>query len=115
MSGGWRRWLSGNNAERKAEFNNNLFRDLVEKSLVGIYIIQNGRFPYVNPRLAEIFGYTSDEIIKNCTVDDLTWPADRTLVTENIRRRLAAEVNEIHYAFRGCRKDGSQIQVEVRG
>ena len=38
------------------------FRSLVEQALVGIYIIQDNRFPYVNPRAAEIFGYTPEEI-----------------------------------------------------
>ncbi|MEO7767807.1 MAG: PAS domain S-box protein, partial [Ferruginibacter sp.] len=39
------------------------FRNLVEKSMVGVYIIQKGKFAYVNPRLAEIFGYTQEELI----------------------------------------------------
>ena len=36
------------------------FKTLVEQSLVGFYIIHNGKFAYVNPQLAEIFGYTQD-------------------------------------------------------
>ena len=40
------------------------FRGLVEQSLVGIYILRDGKFLYVNPKLAEIFGYDSpDEIV----------------------------------------------------
>lgn len=111
----WRRWLSDKIAKENAGFNDLLFRDLVEKSLVGIYVIQDGRFPYVNPRLAEIFGYSAEEVINGCTVNDLVWPEDREVVSENVRRRVAAEVKEIEYDFRGCRKDGSQIQVGVRG
>jgi PAS domain S-box-containing protein len=30
---------------------------------VGIYILRNGQFLYVNPKLAEIFGYASPEEI----------------------------------------------------
>ena len=33
------------------------FRTISERSLVGIYIIQDGKFAYVNPKFAEIFGY----------------------------------------------------------
>ncbi len=35
-----------------------LFRDLAEKSLVGIYLIQDELFRYTNERMGEIFGYS---------------------------------------------------------
>ncbi len=56
------------------------FRKLVEKSLVGVYIIQEGVFRYVNPRLARIFGYTVDELINKKGPADLTHPDDRKVV-----------------------------------
>lgn len=92
------------------------YRNLVEHSLVGVYLIQDGRFPYCNPRMAEIFGYGSrEELVRECTVTDLVWPPDRDLVLGNIRRRLEKEVETIHYGFRGRRKDSSMIEVEVLG
>ncbi len=33
------------------------FRTIAEKSMVGVYIVQKGKFIYVNPRFAEVFGY----------------------------------------------------------
>ena len=39
------------------------FSILAEKSLVGIYLIQDGVFKYLNPKLAEIFEYTVEELI----------------------------------------------------
>ncbi|RYY10902.1 MAG: PAS domain S-box protein, partial [Chitinophagaceae bacterium] len=39
------------------------FRSLVEKSMVGVFIVQNEIFTYINPRLAEIFGYTEEEML----------------------------------------------------
>ncbi|HPU55207.1 MAG TPA: PAS domain S-box protein, partial [Verrucomicrobiota bacterium] len=65
-----------------------LFRSLVEKSLVGVYIIQDGRFAYANPRLAEIFGYTPEEMMTSCTVRDAVHPEDWPIVEEQIRKRL---------------------------
>jgi two-component system, sporulation sensor kinase E len=38
------------------------FRDLAEKTMVGFYITQDGKFQYVNRRFAQIFGY-SEEVI----------------------------------------------------
>lgn len=92
------------------------YRSLVENSLVGVYLIQDGRFPYCNPRMAEIFGYESNEdIIRGRSVADLVWPDDRDLVLGNIRRRVEGEVQTIHYGFRGVRKNGEIIEVEVLG
>ncbi|MDI6828971.1 MAG: PAS domain S-box protein, partial [Armatimonadota bacterium] len=80
------------------------YRSLVEESLVGVYIIQDGKFVYVNPRLAEIFGYKPEEIVGTKTVMDLTAPESRELVARNISRRLKGEVKSIHYSFKGLRK-----------
>ncbi len=91
------------------------FRRLVEQNLAGIYIIQGARFVYVNPRLAEIFGYAPNEIIGILGPVDLTTPEDRARVTENIRRRIEGEISSIGYSFHGVRKDGTRIFLEVRG
>jgi len=92
------------------------FRALVEQSLAGIYVIQAGRFRYVNPGFAAIFGYDSPEmLIDRVSVSELVAPADRDRVRENLRRRLEGEIAEIHYAFVGLRRDGSPVDVEVFG
>ncbi len=93
-----------------------MYRSLVESSLAGVYLIQDGRFPYCNPRMAEIFGYESNHVLmRECTVADLVAPDDRDLVLGNIRKRLDAQVESLHYGFRGLRKDGRIIEVEVLG
>jgi PAS domain S-box-containing protein len=91
------------------------YRGLVEQSLVGTYIIQRDRFAYVNPKLAEIFGYTPEEVVSSKRVSDLVAPEDRAKVRENIRQRLEGETRSLQYHFRGLRKDGSRIAVEVHG
>ncbi|MDO8585560.1 MAG: PAS domain S-box protein [Armatimonadota bacterium] len=91
------------------------YRSLVEESLVGVYIIQDGRFKYVNPRLAEIFGYTQEEVESSKTVMDLVAPESREMVAERLRRRMGDEERSIRYSFQGLRKDGRVIDVEVHG
>jgi len=78
-----------------------LFRTLAEKALVGVYIIQDDRFRYVNPALAEIFGYRPDEIVAQMGPKDLTAPEDRPDVLRRIRKRLQGELRTAHYQFRG--------------
>jgi diguanylate cyclase (GGDEF)-like protein/PAS domain S-box-containing protein len=93
-------------------------RVLVEQSIVGcyLYLTGEGRYAYVNPKFSAIFGYEPGEIVeRRIGVDDITWPEDRELVHENLRRRVTGEVNSVHYEYRGLRKDGTPINVEVHG
>lgn len=101
--------------DRKMRESEERFRSLVENNLVGVYLIQEGIFRYVNPRLAWIFGYSQNELIEKKGPLDLTDPADRPLVEENLRKRVSGEVDAIHYWFRGIRKDNSPLDVEVFG
>ena len=91
------------------------FRSLVEQSLMGIYIIQEGRFKYVNPKFAEVFGYAPEEIVPSMRVSDLVSPEDRPVVEENLRRRREGEVRSLRYTFTGLRKDGTRVSLDVLG
>ena len=91
------------------------FRGLVEQSIAGTYIIQDGKFAYVNPRFAEIFGYGSaDEMIGRDALAAVV-EKDRDTVAGNIRRRIEGETASISYDFVVVRKDGSTIDVGVHG
>jgi len=91
------------------------FRGLVEQSLVGVYLIQDGRFVYVNPRLADIFGYTREEVLGLSSIWDTVITSDRPLIEANIKRRIEGKSGSMRYRFGGVRKDGSKIVVEVLG
>jgi PAS domain S-box-containing protein len=91
------------------------FKTLAEKSLVGIYIVRDKLFCYVNPRFAEIFGYEVEELIDVKDMHMLVHKNDLTVFRENIRKRLSGEVEAVQYQFRGIRKNGNLIHVEVYG
>ncbi|HWC65006.1 MAG TPA: PAS domain S-box protein, partial [Thermoanaerobaculia bacterium] len=88
------------------------YRTLVEGSLAGVYIIQDGVFAYANPKLAEIFGCRPGDLVGTPAVG---WsaPADRDQVAESLARRLETPADTLHYSFRGRRRDGAEIDVEV--
>ncbi len=90
------------------------FRNLVEKSLVGVYIIQEGKFVYVNPMFAEIFGYSQDEIINNVTTQ-IVFEDDKKLVETTMQNRFSGLEESSHYEFRGWHAKGYIIDVEVFG
>jgi two-component system phosphate regulon sensor histidine kinase PhoR len=91
------------------------FRKLAEKSVVGIYLIQDDILRYVNPRFAEIFGYEVSEMIDKLEATATVYSEDQPLVEENIRKRISGEVESIHFQFRGVKKNQEFVQVEVYG
>jgi PAS domain S-box-containing protein len=106
-------------AEKALRESEERFRLVTEKALVGVYIIQEGKTVYVNPRMAEIFGYEPQEMI-GITPAELVHPNefDRTME----RYRLRTEQDEFHFSGQGIRKDGGTVfyevmsrQVEYRG
>ncbi|MCW8400474.1 diguanylate cyclase [Legionella sp. PATHC038] len=88
------------------------FHSLVSQSLVGIVIIENGKFSYSNAKFNEIFGYSAEEV-RELGPLDVTDEMDRPLVSENIRKRLSGEMKRVVYLFHGLRKNGEVIDVEV--
>ncbi|WP_445666050.1 PAS domain-containing sensor histidine kinase [Fodinibius sp. AD559] len=101
-------------SERKES--QNLFRTLSEKSLVGVFLIQDGRFKYVNPRFAEIFGYDQQEIIDEFHPEDLAHPDDRALIIANMKDRLNGNPEaEEEYEIKGVTKGGRVIDASLYG
>jgi diguanylate cyclase (GGDEF)-like protein/PAS domain S-box-containing protein len=90
------------------------FRGVVSQPLVGISIVEDGKFNYINPRFAEIFGYTTSEIQKLGMLD-LATEEDQQLVAEQIRKRVSGEVDRIDYVFHGRRKEGVPVDIEAHG
>jgi len=91
------------------------FHGLVEQSIAGIYIIQDDRLTYVNPRYAEIFGYQStDELIGRDPLS-LVAERDRAISNERLHQRLEGEAARASFTFAGVRKDGAMIDVGVQG
>lgn len=88
-------------------------QSLVEDALVGVYIMQDNRFVYVNERIAGMLGYSRGEILDKADVVEMVHPDDRAMVRENIRRRMEKEVKSMHYEFRMLMKDGSTVFMEV--
>lgn len=91
------------------------FRKITEKSIVGVYLIQDEVFRYVNPKMAEIFGFTVDELVDIRGPQDVVAEEDWPLVRDNLRMRIAGQMESINYPFRGKKKHGEIIHIEVYG
>jgi PAS domain S-box-containing protein len=88
------------------------FKIVVEQSLLGFYIISRDKFVYVNPKLAEIFGYEQHELIDS-KVEKVIHPDDREMVAEHVRVRMEGEQETVHYEAKGLKKNGETVIIEV--
>ncbi len=89
------------------------YRTAIEHSNDGVVILQGDSFIYVNQKFVDMFGFNSpDEVIgrqQSLTVH----PDDADLVaTMNAKRQMGEDVPQ-QYEFKGKRKDGSGIYLEV--
>lgn len=95
---------------KKIERSERIHRSVVENSLGGIYILQDGVFKLVNPKLGEIFG-CEPEALKGMPFWRLVQPDDMQCVS-----RLDREINGLAPAYESkiiCR-DGAERWIEFR-
>ncbi len=102
-------------AEKALQESEAKYRNVVEDSLVGFYIIQDDFFRFVNKRFCEIFGYAGKEITDIMHPRDLTHLDDRERIEIIVQKRIDGEIKNIEYYFRGVRKDGRVIALKVLG
>ncbi len=91
------------------------FRSLAEKTPVGVYLLQDDRFVYLNPAFAKVLGYEVSAIPPEWRPEDIVFPEDRAVVTESIRKKLSGEVEATHSEFRAVTGDRRLITVEAHG
>ena len=89
------------------------YRGLVEQSLMGVYILQNDRLVYLNPKAADLLGYTQQELLDAPNASMFVHHQDRSLVMEQLARLGAGGVPSVNLTVRGVRKDGEIIQAEA--
>jgi PAS domain S-box-containing protein len=82
----------------------NLFETLANKSPVGLYIVQDGKFCYTNPAFQSTTGYKEDELLGMDSLE-LVVPEDRERVRENVIKMLRGEL-ALPYQFRVIHKNG---------
>ena len=88
------------------------YSTLVENSLTGIFIHQDGKYVFVNNRFADIHDYQPEELVGQ---DPLTLihPDEREALRQVLSKRLKRESAPSRYEVRRLRKDGKTIWCEM--
>ncbi len=90
------------------------YRTLIEASLAGVYIVQDGLFRFVNKQWCEIYGYAYEEVVDKLCPMDLAHPDDRHIIRKD-ETRLGVGSDYAASTHRCIRKDGDVIIVHVLG
>lgn len=91
------------------------FRQITERSPVSIYIVQSGKFVYVNPTLAKETGYTREEVLSKLAPQDLIYRDDVARLMATLGERATGKIQGEGVEYRGIRKDGSLVHVVAHG
>ena len=89
-------------------------RQIVASSPVGICVVSNRRFVYVNNTYVKMFGYSSADEIVGRFVEELYTPDERRRQRQYAKDRPAGKPVPEIYDTKGLRKDGSHFDVEAR-
>ena len=91
------------------------YRELVDNSLVGIYITQNHILKFCNQGLARLFGYEEPEDMIGKHISELVASESWERVDTYVKLRESGIMQAAHYEFRVVKADGSLCDVEVVG
>lgn len=89
------------------------FRNLVESSLAGVYILQDGKVVYINPAHQKIMGYSLQELQSVENVESLVHEADLPHFRAYHQQRSDMEGPQNQYMLRALRKDGRLVYLEI--
>jgi PAS domain S-box-containing protein len=89
------------------------YRALVEQSLAGVFILQQNRLVYVNPKGAALLKYSPTELIDLPDAFALVHEHDRPMLVDQIERLATGALSSVQLTVRGLRKDGEIVQTEV--
>lgn len=90
------------------------FRNLVENSRIGIYIIQKNRLVYANRGVMGITRFSYSELLEIENIFDYIQPIDQTLPGENTTTNMTGKINSKHCEVRLVNSDFYR-DVEING
>jgi PAS domain S-box-containing protein len=92
-----------------------LFRGMSEQAVAGIYVFVDDRFVYANPRIAELLGYTIDELKAGRGWKQYVHPSSWDEVERQMQLRMTGETSRVTYTYTAVRKDARLVDLEVHG
>jgi len=96
-------------AERASE---DKYRQLVEKSLAGVFVYRGDRILYANSRFKDIVGFTLEELAGR-TFWDFIHEDDLPSVRARVEQRIQGDASDLRYECRLNSRDGRIVWAEI--
>ncbi|RNF41189.1 EAL domain-containing protein [Planococcus salinus] len=94
------------------EFYRDMFNALIQEAAVSMYMLENGKFTYVNNHFSEMIGYSEEEMLdEGVPVDRLIHPEDLPVVLKSIAQKVDGK--KTRYRVRAIHKNGNLHHVEI--
>lgn len=101
-------------AEAALTQSESLYRNLVENSRDGVFLMQHGRVQFANDALASILGHADAGVLIGQSYFDWVAPEDLAAQAERRRSRESGSVDTQEYEIRLIRRDGTVRTCAVR-
>jgi PAS domain S-box-containing protein len=88
-------------------------RGIAEQPLVGLFMLEGGRFRWANPEFSRIVGYTLEEITAMDAPEDLLFEGEDRERLLHAARALQPGDGSVHVCTPIRRRDGSRARVEL--
>ncbi|MBU0480069.1 MAG: PAS domain S-box protein [Proteobacteria bacterium] len=89
------------------------YSTLVDNTIIGIFIVQDDRIIYANPRFARIFGYSVDEL-SGMDFADLIHPEDIAKFNEDIIAATHGDAETVETLQRGITRDKNPRWLDIQ-
>ncbi|MBC8055768.1 MAG: EAL domain-containing protein [Rhizobiales bacterium] len=106
--------LARQQCDSPLKFGDGAYKMMIERVRAPLFISQAGEFVLVNPTLAELFGYSIDEMMASVKPLDLADTSDHARIASMIDARAAGAPDHA-YEISCVRKDGSVFSARAAG
>ncbi|WP_233522722.1 sensor domain-containing protein [Peribacillus glennii] len=105
---------NNDNSVFQLAFYQSTFHTLIEKAPVGIYILEEGQFAYVNQFYSNLLGYQKQEISEiELSLEQIIYPEDLSILKNHIKKTALREDVVAEYRVRQIKKDGTILLTEM--
>jgi len=98
--------------ENELKVSEEKYKSIVEGSLDGVIMVQNGRIVFVNGSFIRMFGYGEEELVGE-SILRFVHPDSREMISKYYITRLKGGHPPSCYTFKGLKKDGTSTDVEM--
>ncbi|MFS1512493.1 PAS domain S-box protein [Chengkuizengella sp. SCS-71B] len=89
------------------------YQSLLNNSIVGIFLYQDGAFSFVNARLCEMYGYSQNELLEQ-DILNLFLTEERNVIHSNLQKLMNGFVSKFETKCNGLHKNNTIISLKLQ-